>query len=142
WSHDHVMCGEYCEGVFENRTWQVWAVAVEGNNASFVIIGEVCKHRSEAGGKTLALLCHDARLVACHLRQIVYIRGWAHDGKVHLAQRPRQRQSGVEKTAIEGSHSLRRKAGSQASLDPAWPWCFRHDDQHAINARRTHLRLA
>ena len=37
-SHDHVMCGQRFERVFENRTRQVWAVAVEGNDASLAFV--------------------------------------------------------------------------------------------------------
>ncbi len=36
WSDDYVMCGQRFERVFENRTRQVWAVAVEGNHASLM----------------------------------------------------------------------------------------------------------
>jgi len=36
WSNDYVMCGQRFEGVFENRTRQVGAVAVEGDNASLM----------------------------------------------------------------------------------------------------------
>src|SRR5437899_12551039 len=48
WSNDHVMCGQSFERVFENKTRQVWAVAVEGNGASLMTLCEVRKHRSEA----------------------------------------------------------------------------------------------
>src|ERR1700719_375489 len=89
WSNDYVMCGQRFERVFQNRTRQVWAVAVEGNNASlmgvplmvflFMIGREVRKHRSEACGKTLTFLRNYARFIACQLRQVVYVRLRAHD---------------------------------------------------------------
>ena len=74
WSHDQVMCGQCFERVFENRTRQVWAVAVEGNGASLMIFCEVRKHRSEACSKTFTFLRNYARFVACQLRQFVYVR--------------------------------------------------------------------
>jgi len=86
WSDDYVMCGQRFERVFENRTWQVWAVAVEGNDASLMTLREVSKHRSEACGQTFTLLCNHARFVSCQLRQLVYVRGGAHDGYFHIAQ--------------------------------------------------------
>src|SRR6266849_6400874 len=61
WSNDHVMCGQCFERVFENRTRQVWAVAVEGNGASLMVFREVLKHRSEACGKTFTFLRNYAR---------------------------------------------------------------------------------
>src|ERR1700736_1609571 len=116
WSNDYVMCGQRFERVFENRTRQVWAVAVEGNGASLTTFCEVGKHRSEACGKTFTFLRNYARFVACPPRQLVYVRVRAHDGNFHIAQCPRQRQRVVQKTAIESSDSLRRQAGSQAGL--------------------------
>src|SRR5436853_4558257 len=74
WSNDYVMCGQRFERVFENRTRQVWAVAVEGNNASLMTFCEVRKHRSEACSKTFTFLRNYARFVACQLRQLVYVR--------------------------------------------------------------------
>ncbi len=56
WSDNHVMCSQRFERVFENRTRQVWAVAVEGDDASLMTFCEVRKHRSKAGGKTFAFL--------------------------------------------------------------------------------------
>src|SRR5205809_4178913 len=86
WSNDHVMCRERFERVFENRTRQVWAVAVEGNGASLMTFCEVRKHRSEACSKTFTFLGDYARFAICQLRQVVYVRFWAHDGNVHIAQ--------------------------------------------------------
>ncbi len=86
WSHDHVMCGQRFERVFENRTRQVWAVAVEGNDASLMIFREVRKHRSEACSKTFTFLRNYAHFAACQLRQFVYVRVRAHDGNFHIAQ--------------------------------------------------------
>src|SRR4029077_10877827 len=56
WSNDYVMGDQRFERAFENRTRQVWAVAVEGNNASWMTFCEVRKHRSEARSKTLTFL--------------------------------------------------------------------------------------
>src|SRR5882757_6301927 len=86
WSNHDVMCGQRFERVFENRTRQVWAVAVEGNDASLMTFCEVRKHRSEARSKTLTFLRNNARFVACQLRQFVYVRVGAHDGNFHIAQ--------------------------------------------------------
>ena len=86
WSDNHVMCGQRFERVFENRTRQVWAVAVEGNDASLMIFCEVRKHRSEACGKTFTFLRNYAHFVACQLGQLVYIGVRAHDGNFHIAQ--------------------------------------------------------
>ena len=86
WSHDYVMCGQRFERVFENRTRQVWAVAVEGNDASLMTFREVRKHRSEACSKTFTFLRNYVYFVACQLRQLVYVRVRAHDGNFHIAQ--------------------------------------------------------
>ena len=56
WSNNYVMRGQRFECVFEDRTRQVWAVAVEGNNASLMRFREVRKHGSEACRKTLTFL--------------------------------------------------------------------------------------
>jgi hypothetical protein len=80
------MCGQRFERVFENRTRQVWAVAVEGNDASLMVFREVSKHRSEACGKTFTFLGNYAPFTACQLRQLVYIGVRAHDGNFHIAQ--------------------------------------------------------
>src|ERR1700742_954999 len=122
WSHDHVMFGQRDERVFENCTRQMWAVAVEGNDASLTTFCEVGKHRSEAGGKTFTFLRNYAHIFACEPRQFVYVRVRAHHGIFHTPQGPSQRQRIVEKTAIESRDNLRRKAGRKASLDRAWSW--------------------
>src|SRR5581483_10267524 len=85
WSNDYVVRGQRFERAFENRTRQVWAVAVKGDDASLMIFSlmigrEVRKHRSEACSKTFTFLRNDARLVACQPRQLVYVRVRAHDG--------------------------------------------------------------
>src|SRR5215469_4961197 len=85
WSHDQVMCGQCFERLFENRTCQVWAVAVEGNSASLMIFREVRKHRSEASSKTFTILRNDVRFVACQVCKLVYVRMRAHDGNFHIA---------------------------------------------------------
>src|SRR2546425_3409499 len=89
WPNDYVVCGQRFERLFENRTRQVWAVAVEGNYASLMggplmifalMIGrEVRKHRSEACSKTITFLGNYARSVACQPRQLVYVGFRAHD---------------------------------------------------------------
>jgi hypothetical protein len=80
------MSGQRFERVFENRTWQVWAVAVEGNNASLVALCEVRKYRRKARSKTFTFLGNYARFAACQLRQLVYVGVRAHDGNFHIAQ--------------------------------------------------------
>src|ERR1700751_1086867 len=85
WPHDHVMCGQGFESIFENRTRQVWAVAVEGNGASLMTF-EVRKHRSEAGSKTFPFLRNYGHFFACQPRQLVYVRGRAHDGNPRITQ--------------------------------------------------------
>ena len=86
WSNHYVMCGQRFERVFENRTRQVWAVAVEGNGASLMTLREVRKHRRESGSQTFTFLRNDARFAACQLRQLVYVRVRAHDGNFHITQ--------------------------------------------------------
>jgi hypothetical protein len=56
WSNDYVMCGQRFERVLENRTRQVRAVAVEGNDAAVMTLCEVRKYRGEARGKAFAFL--------------------------------------------------------------------------------------
>src|SRR5437660_12615343 len=110
-SHDHVMCGQRFERVFENRTRQVWTVAVEGNGASLMgvpsmifslmIWREVRKHRSEACGKTFTFLGNYARFTACQPRQLVYVRIRAHDRNIHIDHCMTQRQCVVHTTSLE-----------------------------------------
>ena len=101
WSNDYVMCGQRFECLFENRTRQMWAVAVEGNDAPLMIFCKVRKHRSEACCKAFPFLRNYARVVACQPRQLVDVRVRAHDGNFHIAQGPRERQRVMQKTAIE-----------------------------------------
>ena len=86
WSNDYIMCGQPFECVFENRTRQVWAVAVEGNGASLMTLCEVRKHRRESGSQTFTFLRNHARFAACQLRQLVYVRLRAHEGNFHTTQ--------------------------------------------------------
>src|SRR5438094_7941765 len=87
WSNDYVMCGQRFERVFENRTRQVWAAAVEGNGASLMTFCEVGKYRREAGSKALTRLRDDAHRIAHQASYIVHIRGRAHNGKLETATR-------------------------------------------------------
>src|SRR5215469_848693 len=86
WSYDQVMSGQCFERVLENRTGQVWAIAVEGNDATLVISREMPKHGSEARGQTFTLLRKHGCFVACKIRQVSYIRFGAHDGDFDVAQ--------------------------------------------------------
>src|SRR5207253_4286868 len=95
-SHDHVMCGQRFERVFENRTRQVWAVAVEGNGASLMTFCEVRKHRSEGGSKALTRLRDDAHRIAPQASEIVHIRGSRHSGNLDSAKRLLERDCGVD----------------------------------------------
>ena len=81
-----VMCGQGFERVFENRTRQVRAVAVEGNGASWMTFREVRKHRSEACSKTFTSLRNYSGVAACQLRQLVYVRARTHNGNFHITQ--------------------------------------------------------
>jgi len=67
WSNDYVMCGQRFECTFKNRTRQVWAIAVEGNNASLATFSEVCKHGTEACDETLTALRDYAHFATCQL---------------------------------------------------------------------------
>jgi hypothetical protein len=58
------MCGQRFERVFENRTRQVWAVTVEGNDESLMTFCEVRKHGRKACSKTFTLLRNYARWFA------------------------------------------------------------------------------
>src|SRR3954471_2026569 len=142
WSHDYVMCSQRFERVFDDGTWKVWAVAVEGNGAPLFISCEVRKHRSEACGKAFTFLRDYACFVACQLRQFLYVGIRAHDGNLHVLQRPRQCKRVVKKTAIESSDSIGREAWNQAGFDRTWFRRFCHDDQHALTCRRTHDAFA
>src|SRR5439155_23525073 len=62
WSNDYVMRGQRFERVFENRTRQVWTVAVERNGALPTRCCEVCEHRGQACRKALTFLRNYARL--------------------------------------------------------------------------------
>jgi hypothetical protein len=64
----------------------MWAVTVEGNNASLMAFREVPKHGSEAGSKTLTFLGNYAHLTARQLRQLVYVSVRAHDVNFNIAQ--------------------------------------------------------
>src|SRR5262249_25556467 len=86
WSNHDVVYGQRFECPFENRTWQVWAVAVECDGAPLMTFCEVRKHRSEARSKTFALLRNYAHLVACRLRELVRVRLRAHDRNFHIFQ--------------------------------------------------------
>src|SRR6202051_1477163 len=138
WSNNHVVPGERLERALKNRSRQMRAVAVEGNDPFASTLCEVCKHRSQTCGEALSFLRNYARSIACQLRQLVYVRLRAHDGDFHIAQfqRPRQRQRVFQKTAIESRDSFSREAGSQASLDRTWPRCLRHDYQRAGLVKR------
>src|SRR5207244_13190468 len=70
---NHVMCAQSFERVFENRTWQVRAVAVEGNNAALVTCCELRKYRSEACSKAFTLLGNYTRSLTCHASQFVNV---------------------------------------------------------------------
>src|SRR6516164_901109 len=83
---DHqVVRGKRLERVLENGTWQMRAVAVEGDDA-LPILCEVRKHRSQACRKTLTLLFHHARSVSRQTRQFAAIRLRAHHGNLCAAQ--------------------------------------------------------
>src|ERR1700757_5078795 len=86
WPNDHVVCGQHLERFFEHRTRQVWAVAVESNGASVMVLREVRKHGSEARRKTFTFLGNYADFVARQLPQFVYVRVGAHDGNFDIAQ--------------------------------------------------------
>jgi hypothetical protein len=80
------MCRERFERVLQNRTWQVWAVTVEGNNASLVTLCEVRKYRGKACRKAFTLLCNYARSLTCQASQFVDVGIRAHDGNLDTAQ--------------------------------------------------------
>src|SRR5208282_867629 len=62
WSNHHVVPGERLERAPKNRSRQMRAVAVEGNDAFPASRSEVCKHRGQACRKALPFLRHDAHL--------------------------------------------------------------------------------
>ena len=80
WSNDHVVYGQTFKRIFENRVWEVWAVAVEGDDAPLMTCCEVRKHRSQTRGKTLTFLRNHPLSAACEVGKLVNIRFWAHDG--------------------------------------------------------------
>src|ERR1700685_4413661 len=103
WSNDHVMGGQRFERVFENRTRQMWAVAVEGNDASLMTFREVRKHRSEACSKTFTLLRNHARSLTCQASQFVHVGIRAHDGNFTS---PNERGNGNRFSQRTGSGSV------------------------------------
>src|SRR5579862_3647991 len=124
----------YCfECSFQNTGRQMWAIAVEGNYASGTMRREVCKHRSEACGKTFAFLRNYACSVTCQLGEFAYVRVRTHDRDFDISQGSSQRQCVVEKTAIKIGDSLRSKVWREPGLDCPQPRRFRHDDQNTVD---------
>ena len=62
-SDNHVVRGERLERALKNRSRQMRAVAVEGNDALLARRCEVCKHRGQACRKALSFLRHDTHPV-------------------------------------------------------------------------------
>src|SRR5208283_2847668 len=58
-SDNQVAPGECLERTPQNRSRQMWAVAVEGNHTFAARCCEVCKHRGQAGRKAFTFLPHD-----------------------------------------------------------------------------------
>jgi len=73
--------------------------------------------------------------------QSLFSTGSVPGARVHFGG-TRQCQRVVQETTIEISNSRGRKAGLEARLDRAWPWCFRHDYQHTVATWQTHHRLS
>jgi hypothetical protein len=87
WSDDYIVYGQPLERVFENRTRQMWTIAVEGNRALLKTFCEVGKYRSEAGGEAIAFLRDYAYFLTCQMRQLIYVRDGTHNGNVYVARR-------------------------------------------------------
>jgi len=86
WSHDHIVSGQPFERVLKNRTRQVWAVAVESDNASLITLCEMRKYRSEARSKAFTFLRNYVHFVSSQLRQLVSVGVRTHDGNFYIAQ--------------------------------------------------------
>jgi hypothetical protein len=67
------MHGQNFESIFENRTRQMWAVTIEGNDASLVVSREVRKYGREACGKAFTSLGNHVHFTACQLRQLASV---------------------------------------------------------------------
>src|SRR3954471_20531728 len=68
-SRNDVVCCQRLKSVFENRAREMWAVAVEGNDTSSEIAGEVRKYRTKPCSKAFTYLRNYGCLIACQLRQ-------------------------------------------------------------------------
>jgi hypothetical protein len=121
------MCDQRFKSVFENRTWQVWTVAVESDDTPLMIQSKMRKHRREGCTKTFTFLPNYAHFLARQASKFICVRAWGHDGNFHIAQGPRQRQRVLEKAAIKLGNSLKGQTGSESGLNRTPPRCFRHD---------------
>ena len=72
-SNDYVMCGQGFERVFQNRTRQVWAVAIEGNRASDVAVK--CANTEVSPAARPSPFCATTLTsLPANVRQFVYVR--------------------------------------------------------------------
>ena len=111
---------------------QVWAVAVERDNARALSGRKVCEHRSESSRKSLPGLRNNAHRIAGHTRQIIDIRSGTYGGDLYIVERLGQRHSVVQKTTVQADNGKCGKILGQTGLHCSRPWRFRHDDEYAI----------
>src|SRR5438477_12082118 len=74
-SDNHIARSEGLERSLQYRCWQMWAVAVERDDALLTRRRELRKYRVKACSKALTRLRYDAYRITCRARQIVDIRG-------------------------------------------------------------------
>src|ERR1700745_3190052 len=140
-SDNHIARSEGLERSLHYRCWQMWAVAIERDDALLTRRREVREYRGKACSKALTRLRHDAHRITCQARQIVDIRGRAHYRNFNVAHRLRQRHGVVQKTAIKARYSRRRKILPQPGFDRARLRRLGHNDQRAVPTALTNLSL-
>src|SRR5262249_5328486 len=88
---NHIARSQSRKSAIQNQRREVWAIAVEGNNALLDGSGEMCKNRIESRGKAFTLLSYDLSCSAQEVRQFIRVRFRAHNSYLHATQRLCQR---------------------------------------------------
>jgi len=85
-SDNEIARGKRVERDLEHGRRQVWAVAIERDDTPTARHREVREHRSEARGKAITDLRHDAHGVTGRAGQIFDIGRRAHNGDFHAVE--------------------------------------------------------
>src|SRR5215469_2967952 len=86
-SDNHVTGGESLKSPLQNRCWQVWTVAIEGNDVPLASRGEVTKNIGECCCQALTFLRNNLHPIAEQVHQFVLVRLRAHSRDLHVPQR-------------------------------------------------------